>query len=80
MKRYTLYGLSVMKMETKKLKKYSMKTKKYWFVSQVFYRSCLNSDQQPHRNGAKKIEEIIRKVGGWNLTKTDGRVFLLKIF
>ncbi len=53
-----------------------MKTKKYWFVSQVFYRSCLNSDQQPHRNGAKKIEEIIRKVGGWNLTKTDGQIFI----
>ncbi len=54
----------------------AMKTKKYWFDSQVFYRSCLNSDQQPHRNGAKKIEEIIRKVGGWNLTKTDGQIFI----
>ena len=40
-----------------------------YFSDQIFYRSCLDSDHQTERNGAKKIKEIIQKVGGWNLTQ-----------
>jgi len=44
-----------------------------WLRQQVFYRSCMDSVNHIEKIGNKPLKEIIRKVGGWNLTKSNGQ-------